>query len=210
MPACGYVCRNSTIGAWCEESISGFLVRDAATPPHVVQRRQHHGKRPVGPALALAQPGDRVGVGGIDQQLKAAKPFMATIRPANSSLRRRVQGRVADGQFAALAVEQLQRRPATRTGDRLGMEPPVGRILVLRPALGAHRKRGHRGPRPVVGQPLDDRPPRPAIGAIGERIAVPPLRRIANLGQALAAGGQIGGNRRPRRRTALAGANLKG
>ena len=84
------------------------------------------------------------------------------------------------------AVEQLQRRPAARAGDRLGVEPPVGRIVVFGPARGAHRERGHRGPRPVVGQLLDDRPARAAVRAIGERIVVASLGRIADFGQALA------------------------
>ncbi len=84
-----------------------------------------------------------------------------------------------------------------RTGDRLGVETPVGRIFVLGPALGAHRKAGHRRPRSIVGQPLDDRPARAAVRAIRERITVASLGRVLDFGQALGAGGQIGRDRRP-------------
>ena len=50
------------------------------------------------------------------------------------------------------AVEQFQRRPTARTGDRLGVESPVGRIRIFGRAVGAEGKLGHRSPRPVVGQ----------------------------------------------------------
>ena len=95
---------------------------------------------------------------------------MATIAAGQQRLRRpRPEAASPAAVSRPSVVEQLQRRPAARTGDRLGVKPPVGRIVVLGPAVGAHRKRGHRGPRPVVGQLLDDRPARAAVRAIGER-----------------------------------------
>ena len=106
---------------------------------------------------------------------KPPRPLSATIRPARTARDRAGQGLLAPGQLAAGGVQQPQLGTATRAGDRLGVKTPVGRVVVFRPAGRTHRKAGHRRPRPVVGQALDDRPPRAAVRAVGERIVVPPL-----------------------------------
>ena len=113
------------------------------------------------------------------------------------------------GEAASAGVEQFQRRAALRTGDRLGVEPPIGRIAVFRQALRTHRERGHRRPRTIVGQLANDRPSRAAVGAIGKRVAIAPLERVVDFGQAQPTGGQIGRQRRLRRGRFVAVQNLK-
>ena len=100
------------------------------------------------------------------------------------------------GQFVLLAVEQAQPRPARRAADRLGVEPAVRRIVVLRRAFRAHGERGHGGQRPVVGHAGDDGEPGPTVGAVDERVAEPPVRRVRQLGQAVVTGRGVGRDQR--------------
>ena len=100
----------------------GFIVRDLAVLSHLIQRGQHECERAIGAAISMAQPGDRLGIGRIDQQLKSAEALHGHHAAGQQSLDGPGQGRFAGGRFAALGVEQLQRRTATRTGDRLGVK----------------------------------------------------------------------------------------
>ena len=103
------------------------------------------------------------------------------------------QGLVARGDRTGSA-----RRPpgeagsAVRAGDRLRVEPAIRGIPVLGVARRAQREGPHRGLRSVVRQLVDDRGPGPAVGAVGERIAVAPVCRVAQLGQARVAGRDVG------------------
>ena len=72
------------------------------------------------------------------------------------------------------------------------MKPAGGRVGVFRGAGGAQRKAPHRGARPVVGQRLDHAVARAAAHAGGERVAVAPVRGIADFAQALLAGREVG------------------
>ena len=72
------------------------------------------------------------------------------------------------------------------------MEAPVGRILVLPTAVGAHREARHGRVRAVVRDPFDDREPWPALRAVDERVAVAPVGRIEELAHAVVAGGDVG------------------
>ncbi len=140
----------------------------------------------------------------VGQKLEPAEPLHGHDAPAEDRSYGRVQCLIADGQLAAGVVEQLQMRPTGRTGDRLRVKSPVGRVFIFRPAGWTHGEAGHRGPRAVVRQLLDDRPPRPAVGAIGKRIPVTPLGRVADFGQALMARCQVRRDRRPNARFAAA------
>ena len=82
--------------------------------------------------------------------------------------------------------------PADRAGDRLGVEAPVGRVLVLPAAVAAQRETCHRRVRPVVGDAPDDREARPALRAVDERVAVAAVRRVEELVQAVVAGRDVG------------------
>ncbi len=109
----------------------------------------------------------------------------------------------------AAGIQQSQLRPALGTSDRLGVKTAIGRVVILGLACRTHGESRHRSSRPIVGQLADDRPARAAIRAVSERIADPPLMRIANLLATGIAGGQIGGNSRSRRRIARGQANFE-
>ncbi len=98
--------------------------------------------------------------------------------------------------FVLLRVEQTEPGPAGRAADRLGMEPAVRRIVVLRLAFRAHGERRHGGQRPVVGHAGDDGEPGPAVGAVDERVAEPPVRRVRQFGQAVVTGRAVGRDQR--------------
>ena len=63
---------------------------------------------------------------------------------------------------------------------------------VLRGAVGAHREPPHGRAAAVVRDVLDDRVPRPAVRAVDERVAVPAVGGIEQLGLTLGAGREIG------------------
>ena len=84
-----------------------------------------------------------------------------------------------------------QLRAARRAGVGLGVEATVGGVVVLGLAGRAHREAGHRGGRPVVGHVEHDRVPRPAVRAVGERVAVAAVAGVVDLGQAVGAGGAV-------------------
>src|ERR1017187_9871102 len=83
---------------------------------------------------------------------------------------------------------------AARVGLRV--KAPVIRIHVLRGAGSAHREAGHRRSRSIVRDVLNDGVARPAMGAIGERITVAPVMRVAEIAPAGIAGPCIGRNQR--------------
>ena len=108
-------------------------------------------------------------------------------------------GRVARqprGSVGAGRIDQPEPGAAVRAADWLGVEPAVGRVVVLRAARGAHREAGHRGQRPVVGHVPDDAEPWPAVGAVDERVAEPPVRRVSQFPQAVRAGRGVRGDQR--------------
>jgi hypothetical protein len=75
------------------------------------------------------------------------------------------------------------------------VEAAVERVVVLARAVLAHGEAAHGGERPVVGERLDDRVARPAVGAVDERVAVPAVGRVAHLAQAVVAHRQVGRDR---------------
>ena len=84
--------------------------------------------------------------------------------------------------------------PAGRAGDGLRMEAAIPRVPVFCPARLAHREPGHGGVGPVVGDVRGDGETRPAVGAVGERVAVPAGAGIPDLGEAVPAGGNVRGD----------------
>ena len=69
--------------------------------------------------------------------------------------------------------------------------------MVFGLARSAHGKARHGGQRAVVGHAGDDREPRPAVGAVDERICITPVGRVGQFGQALVTGGAVGGDQCP-------------
>ena len=107
-------------------------------------------------------------------------PLTATIAPARSA-RRRGRPRRAR-QRAARGVDQPQRAartPGTRSagrgsGGRAGPRTRPGSAAhIAKPAIVVQR--------PVVGHAAHDREPRPAVGAVDERVAVAAVGRVEQL-----------------------------
>ena len=130
-------------------------------------------------------------------------PFTATMRPARRA--------VARGEERGLLLERRgltglegDPGPAHRARHRLGVEAAASGILVLGAAGRAEGELGHRRPRAVVGEMADDGVAGPAVGAVDERIAVPPIGGISisrrHASQVATSGGTIA---RPDARPAL-------
>ncbi len=106
----------------------------------------------------------------------------------------RGQGRDRDGQRVVeldrppAAVEGLQARAARRAGDRLGVVAAVARVLVFRAAGRAHGEARHGRTLTVIRDAPDDRQTGAAMGAVEEWVAIPAVRGIEKLAQAIPAG----------------------
>ena len=71
------------------------------------------------------------------------------------------------------------------------MKAPIRRVFVFPPAVWAEGKGRHAGVGTVVGNGADDAQARPAMGAVGEGVAIAPVRRVGDLGGAGGAGGGV-------------------
>ena len=142
----------------------------------------------------------------IDEKLETAHAFQRDNFPSANAVRR---GGKSARLGTSVFIEKLQARAAGGTGVRLGVETPVGGIVVFRLAVRAHREAAHRGIRAVVGQRFDDAETRAAIRAVGERVAVAAIPRIENFAQAIGAGRDVRENERGARAAFLARANAK-
>ncbi len=163
----------------------------------------HDRERLVLAVLAAAQLGDRGLVVGPAGEVVAAEPLDGDDQAVPQRRGRRPDGirfAVGDpgGELAAVAIEQPQPRPALGAGVRLRVEAAVGGVLVLAPAGGAELEARHRRQRPVVGDAGDDREAGAAVGAVRERVAEAPVGGIAELGQAVGAGRDVGTDLRAR------------
>ncbi len=94
----------------------------------------------------------------------------------------------------AVEADQPDARATGGAGHRLGVKAAVGRAFVLGPTVGAHGKGGHGGGGAVVGDAAQDAQPWPAMGAVGEGIAVAAGRGIGDLGGTGGAKGGVGRN----------------
>ena len=141
--------------------------------------------------------------GGVAGQVVAAEALDGhdLARPPGRAGRR--PGRASSlGSPAAGAASNAELRPARRAGDRLGVEAPVAGIVVLRRALAQSGKPAMVVLRPVVGQAKRDGEPGAAVGAVDERVAVAPVGRVEQLGQAVLAHRHVRRHERPARRCA--------
>ena len=128
-------------------------------------------------------------------------PSPPTIAPAAERVDRGVERVVAVGQRRpACASRHVSRGPHVRAGVGLGVEAPVGGIVVLGPARRAHREAAPSSWRAGrTGTLTDDRVARPAVRAVRERVAVAAIGRIVDLGQAVVARGGVDAHRHRRR-----------
>ncbi len=157
---------------------------------------KHHGKRFVGTSLSLAQPLDHGLLRGAGHQLESPQPLQGQDHAVGQPLGRGYQGLVTAGLPGALQVKQLQLRAAGGAGDWLSVKAPIGRVIVFLLAIITEREVAHRRAWPVVGQASNDRPAWPAVGAIGERIAVAALGGGGDFGPAIRADCQVRWDRR--------------
>ncbi len=178
---------------------------------------EHDRQGLVRPALALLEASHHVAVGGVAGQVKAAEPLHGEDLAAPQQLGGGADGgggvvRLAFGKLHDPAVRavlpavravlpavlhaphQPHPRPAHGAGVGLGMKAPVGRVFVFRAAGRAQREAPHGGALPVVGQVLDDREARAAVGAVGEGVLVAPVPRVEELGAAVVAGRDVRGD----------------
>ena len=98
-------------------------------------------------------------------------------------------------------------RPTDGAGNRLGVKAAVSRVVIFRGAVGAERKARHAGVGPVIRDGLDDSKARAAVGAVDERVAVPPIPRVKKFAPAIRADRQIRRNGQEVPRLILALAN---
>ena len=80
--------------------------------------------------------------------------------------------------FFPRPLPQLGLRTATPAGVRLGVKAAIRRVVILRLTRRTHGKNRHRSAWPVIGDVAHDGEARPAVGAVDERIAVSPVRRL--------------------------------
>jgi hypothetical protein len=99
--------------------------------------------------LAPAQVGDGFSISRITDEVIAAKPFQRPDLAVEQS-GGEVSERVGDYSRSPGPVPCLELRTTGRAGRRLGVEAAVGRVVVLRPASGAHGEGGHHGPLVVL------------------------------------------------------------
>ena len=100
--------------------------------------------------------------------------------------------------MVAGAIEQRKRRPAFGAGIGLGVKSPLCGIIELVQAPIAERESRHARIGAVVRQRAGDGEPRTALGAVDERIAVAPVARIEQLGEARLAHSRVGCDPRAR------------
>ena len=94
--------------------------------------------------------------------------------------------------WLARCVGQPDVWPADGAGVGLCVEPAVGRVLILLPAVVAERENPHRRVGTVVRDVGDDREARPAVGAVDERVAIPAVGWIEKLPHAVGARRYVG------------------
>src|SRR5579872_950056 len=92
----------------------------------------------------------------------------------------------------AFVIPQLHPRAALRAGVGLRVEASVSGIVILSFAGRAHLKLGHRRELAVVGDVPNDGVARTAVGAVGEWVAVTPVRRVAEVCPTIGARGDVG------------------
>ncbi len=125
-------------------------------------------------------------------------PLIATTAPARSARAAAATGSSAsriDHRLPA-GVDEPRRRPAARAGVGLGVEAAVGGVVGTRRGTAAHISKpaivvaaGRTGRRRTIVKRG------PQFGAVDERVAVAPVGRVEQLGQAVRAGRGVGRDR---------------
>ena len=188
----GRSARSSTIGAsrLCSARSSSSL--GVTITADNVEVARHQRERLGLALLALAQPRDGFRIGGVAGELIAAEPLIATISPLLQQGADRI-----DIVEHRECWSKLTARPSRRTSRAVGPQTwqaiasawkrRSARIVVF--ARGTPRTAGTPAivvARAVIGNAGDDAQPRPAMGAVGERVAEAAFEGIEDLGGAVA------------------------
>jgi hypothetical protein len=116
-------------------------------------------------------------------------PFTATIRPA----RRAAAAASRAASSSSVVSSSRKAMPGPQAAHATGSaEAAAPWVLVLGATRRAEGEDSHRRPRAVVGKVADDGVAGAAVGAVDERVAVPPVRRIVHLPETGLAGGDVG------------------
>ena len=150
----------------------------------------HDGERLRLAALAVAKTHDRHRRGGVAREMKPAQAFDGDGHRRAQRAGGEVDGEIG-GDLPTLRIECDELRPAHGTGVRLRVKPPVQRVFVLPPAVGAHPEGGHGRLLAVVRDVADDRVARAAVRAVGEGVEEPAVLRIEDVVEAVVTRGQV-------------------
>ncbi len=156
----------------------------------------HDGERLVPPVLAQAQSIDRRVRPGVAREVVPAEALDGDDGAPCERLLSGTESGVGSFDEATLLLEP-DAGTALGTGDRLGMEAAVGRIVILRRAGVAHGEPAHGRIRPVIGQAQGDGEAGTAVRAVDEGVARPAVGRVGHLGQAVVAHGDVGRDEGP-------------
>ncbi|KAF5054784.1 hypothetical protein DSECCO2_384550 [anaerobic digester metagenome] len=169
-----------------------LAVRELAHGAGGVQVADHDRQRLVPAVLALPQQGHGLPVAGVADQVESAQALHGRDAARHEQFRHAADGRVVLGHGPAFPVRQPQPGAARGAGVGLGVEAAVQRVLVFRQAVRAQGEAGHGRGGAVVGDGAGDGVARPAVGAVGEGVAVAAVRRVAQVRDAVVAGGHVG------------------
>jgi hypothetical protein len=169
-----------------------FVDSDHTVLPYLFQTPHHKSERFTYPMFTFPQALHGLPGGRIAAQVVSPKPFYGN----NLALHYQPRGCrncIFARQRLPPVIGKQQAGTALATCIRLSVKPAVQGVFILVLALGAHGKDFHCCPCAVIGHILNDAEPRTAIGAIQERIAVPPVTPVQELREALIASGNVGG-----------------
>lgn len=181
----------------------GLGVVDMGEAAGVVEGGDHEGEGLIASAFKRPEAGDGGFVAGVAGEVEAADPFEGDDPAEVEGLAGLGESGLAAGPGAGGVGmlggprrvgggDEPEGRPATRAGDRLGVEAAVEGVLVFPAARRAEGEAGHRGVGAVVRQALEDGEARAAIGAVEEGVAVAAIGRVGKLAEAGVASGDVG------------------
>ena len=146
--------------------------------------------------LQGTQTGHRLLVGGVASELIAAEPLdgddLALLQEAAHRVDVIEHGMLIEAHGASVEADEPRLRAADMAGDRLGVEPAIGGIAILRIAGRTHGEDRHRGLRAVIGNASDDGEAWAAMGAIGEGVAVAARERVEHFGRTVLTDSGVG------------------
>ena len=164
--------------------------RHLAVALNSLQIPHHHRERLCRAAFLLTQTCNRLLVPRVAAQVESADTLDRDDLPVDDRLPRRGDRRAS----ALRPPDQIDLRSAVVAADGLRVVAPGLGVRVLPLALRTHRKLTHTRALAVVGHRVEDRHARAAGRAVDERVHISSVIRIVELGLALVAGRDVGGD----------------